>query len=526
MTPDPTLHQRYTDILEEPANEDLVVMARTLETHFAVPSLPSALSHPPVMPALPDTGLVPSTTRRSPKGAASIDHRIIPLERRQSTRGATANKHAFRRSYPIIAAVLLSAMIVVLVLFVRSGRLQFGSPPQSTGGLVTSACGSSPVPLTLPSGAFIQDFQMLSPEEGWLIGGITVTTHSNGQQVYDPLIMHFLHCHWTQVHLALHGFELFDLNMLSPNDGWALGGDLLTGSPHSRAVVVRYHAGQWQVVTIPAVVETHADVGYEYDKLVMTSPEDGWIVAQTEDNNGITYVLRLQHGAWSVASHEFAQAVWKLNGVVIQGGTIWGFGSTGFNINAVGEGSKEYPTIGRFVNNTWQPEHLPASLSGLTGSIYSVSALSPSDIWAVGQGPDGGSVTAYRPLVLHYDGKTWSRVLLPDGMQSMPWSTNSLVMVSSHEGWIWGTDFSHDQSVGESLLLHYLNGSWQRVTSLPKDISGGGQSTAFGGETWGIGSFIIGTCANNCSNDEAIVLLHLYQGQWQITGRIQIQQNP
>jgi hypothetical protein len=281
---------------------------------------------------------------------------------------------------------------------------------------------------------------------------------------------------------------------------------------------VRYHAGQWQIVQIPKSVETHTNVGYEYFKIVMTSPEDGWVVAQAgfENNQSyVPYVLRLQHGTWSIASHEFAQAVWQINGVVIQGATAWGYGATS-NIDAGGD---SYPVVGRYVNDTWQSVPLPANLSGLTGTIFSMSALSANDIWAVGQAPDG-NLTDYRPLVLHYDGKSWSQVLLPNGMQEKPWSIDSLVMVSSHEGWLWGTDYSRDQQPGELLLLHYLNGFWQRITSLPKILVGTVQSSAFGGESWALGWFRAGSMICPCPDDGTNVILHLYRGQWQITAQI------
>jgi hypothetical protein len=365
---------------------------------------------------------------------------------------------------------------------------------------------------------------MVSPTEGWITGGITDPAHPHDAQYEVPLIMHFFNCHWTQVHFALPGLTLFDLDMLSPNDGWAMGDNNLVG-PLSRAAVVRYHAGQWQVVPTPLPAGAHGKATVEYNNMIMTSPEDGWIVAQFEGGaDTFNYVLRLQHGVWSVASDAFAQAVWQLNGAVIQGGTVWGYGATGLHLNT--GGGKPYPVIGRYVDGTWQPAHLTTALSGLTGSITSMSALATNDIWAVGQAPYGGNNADYRPLVLHYDGNSWSQVTLPDGMQGKPWSTDLLVMVSSHEGWIWGKDYSRDQQLGELLLLHYLNGSWQRVTALPKNLSAGVQSPAFGGEAWGIGYYDVGSCINTCyvGETETRALLHLYHGQWQITGRIP--QNP
>src|SRR5205085_2469989 len=50
---------------------------------------------------------------------------------------------------------------------------------------------------------------------------------------------------------------------------------------------------------------------------------------------------------------------------------------------------------------------------GTDDSLYAVSALSSSDVWAVGNNYDGGPVLV-RTLIMHWDGTQWSVVPSPN----------------------------------------------------------------------------------------------------------------
>src|SRR5215475_9235517 len=118
--------------------------------------------------------------------------------------------------------------------------------------------------------------------------------------------------------------------------------------------------------------------------MVLLSPEDGWIVAQANSavihdpqigdyTTASPYVLREQHGMWSVADPEFTREVSQLSGTVIQGDIIWGYGSVG---TSPSDSTPGKPFIGRYINGAWQAELLPKSLAGEIGEITAMSAIS------------------------------------------------------------------------------------------------------------------------------------------------------
>jgi hypothetical protein len=401
-----------------------------------------------------------------------------------------------RRAYPV-AAVLLLAMVVIFVFFVRPGQPQLGSY-QGTEGFTTAAC-PDPVPMHLPQGAFLVNLQMLSPSEGWLIGLFhDPASPKDGQP--DPLLMHFHQCQWTQVKVSsLHGFYLGGLDMLSPDEGWVIADYTPSGpSARERSVILHYHDGQWQKETIPA--DIHADTGNNYSQIVMTSPEDGWILAGAIP--GDPYVLREQHGVWSVDTTQFAATVSSLSGVVLQGNTVWGYGSS----------DARKPFIVRYVQGKWRNESLPAAVLAHQGEIVQMSVISAKDIWVA------GNMEFYSPFALHYDGTSWSQVHLPGGITN-PYP-KGIVMVSAQEGWM------IVQSVGDhnesTQTLHYQHGVWRRGPALPTPTSPGDMivvdnTQAFDGDVWGLGSVAVntqGTPLSAMSDETATVIVHLHNGRW------------
>ena len=113
MKPDPTLNQRYADILAEPANEDLATVVQALDTHFTVAALPSALSRAPRPSEHVTPIFVPKTTLHAMKGSTPMENRVTALEKRRRAQNDTplTDNHSRRRSYQLIAAVMLVLMV-------------------------------------------------------------------------------------------------------------------------------------------------------------------------------------------------------------------------------------------------------------------------------------------------------------------------------------------------------------------------------------------------------------------------------
>src|ERR1043166_2001742 len=100
----------------------------------------------------------------------------------------------------------------------------------------------------------------------------------------------------------------------------------------------------------------------------------------------------------------------------------------------------------------------PAMNNGDYNSLVSVSALSPSDAWAVGIGDDfDAPQPGYRTLAEHWDGSSWSGVLMPDSTKTTWNQMNGVAAISSDDVWAVGNEGTSPYG---SLIEHWDGRSW------------------------------------------------------------------
>ena len=93
-------------------------------------------------------------------------------------------------------------------------------------------------------------------------------------------------------------------------------------------------------------------------------------------------------------------------------------------------------------------------------TLFSVSALSPSDAWAVGLYCTKKSL--FRTLTLHWDGTSWRQVTSPEpGQQSL---LSSVSADSPTDAWAAGF-YTSSTGIRKTLVLHWDGTSWTKVIS-------------------------------------------------------------
>ncbi len=112
-----------------------------------------------------------------------------------------------------------------------------------------------------PGDAALADVEMLSANEGWAVGA-------------EGTILHYAGGAWAAVQSPTEA-SLTAIDMLSPSEGWAVG----------ERTILSFESGAWSVVDI-AVPAPLADIS-------MVDPENGWIV-------GPDIALRFRDGRWRV----------------------------------------------------------------------------------------------------------------------------------------------------------------------------------------------------------------------------------
>lgn len=225
------------------------------------------------------------------------------------------------------------------------------------------------------------------------------------------------------------------------------------------------------------------------NKVVALSSNDAWILGSTargdsfNANTGRDFPL-LEHWngtAWSVVQTADASALLKhllakvgggqasynvsLNDIaVLSDANIWAVGEISVRkiskmsqspvpgVNSMMQSSGQ-PLIEHWDGNTWQIVASPGVNSNFPDPFYSdrltnISAISASDIWAVGtqavqinlqQGQPLTSLPLSAPLAEHWDGTSWTKKSLPASFQKEGLSFGNIQALSSNDVWSFGS---------------------------------------------------------------------------------------
>jgi hypothetical protein len=181
---------------------------------------------------------------------------------------------------------------------------------------------------------------------------------------------------------ATTGCAYFDVSAPGRSSAWVVGEAGGNGGPGSgHPIAARWHNGVWRPASLPAglsglLIAVSAD-----------SARDAWAVSADTG-----YALHWNGTRWSVARrwHEGSLSQ-EFTGVTAFGPhDVWAFGGPG-----------AFPGLGtwHFNGRTWT-----RVASGPGAGIVSASALSPSDMWAI------GSINSPQDSIIHYLGTTWRQV--------------------------------------------------------------------------------------------------------------------
>ncbi|MBF6596535.1 MAG: hypothetical protein IVW51_19090, partial [Thermaceae bacterium] len=130
--------------------------------------------------------------------------------------------------------------------------------------------------------------------------------------------------------------------------------------------------------------------------------------------------------------------------------------------------------------------------------LYSVAAISPNDIWAVGDSADGFGL-GYDTLTMHWDGSSWSVVPSPSPPgPGQPHDTHlyDLTAISPNDIWAVGSYRVTEFGQYDPLILHWDGSSWfvvpaPGVTEYRNTLHGVVAVSA--NDIWAVGNYDTGT---------------------------------
>jgi hypothetical protein len=131
-----------------------------------------------------------------------------------------------------------------------------------------------------------------------------------------------------------------------------------------------------------------------------------------------------------------------------------------------------------------------AGLDELTG----VSAVSASNVWAVGYACDTAGCGAFKTLIVHWNGKKWSTVTSPSPGAVFNF-LYGVTAVSATNVWAAGSEIPEGSALSDSLVLHWNGRKWSRVhspTAHGESTTLYGVSAASATDVWAVGNACIG----------------------------------
>lgn len=220
-----------------------------------------------------------------------------------------------------------------------------------------------------------------------------------------PAVPHFTGPHGaTLLPAAATAGTLNDTAAVSPNDVWAIGYSAAEDGTYP-ALAQHFNGHRWSSVSMP-----NPSGSIETDLFAVTAiaSDDVWSVGHTSTSSGV----------WSTVTEH-----WD--------GTSWSIVAS------------------------------PNATGAANSYLYSVSATSSNDVWAVGTGLDGAGNNS--TLTEHWNGKKWSVVeaVNPSGVLS---EFNGITAVSPDDAWAAGTYQAADGTL-PSLIEHWNGKKWKQVKS-------------------------------------------------------------
>lgn len=205
--------------------------------------------------------------------------------------------------------------------------------------------------------------------------------------------------------------------------------------------------GSWEVVPSPSP-GTVGPFANELQAASGTAANDVWAVGAIDpgpyDNSRATLAMHFDGTSWSVVPTPNPDG--SGTGVDVDFVTLTDVEAiTPTDAWAVGQGGSidqlgQQAVLLRWNGTAWSSVPVPR-LGGPTdaNSLWGISAVSSTDIWAVGGYTlyGDGSNTQYGTLLLHWDGSTWS--IVPNGCDA----TEDVVAISGTDVWAVGNDTCH-----------------------------------------------------------------------------------
>jgi hypothetical protein len=292
----------------------------------------------------------------------------------------------------------------------------------------------------------------VSATDAWAVGyKCSNAVCSEPNLTYGTLIEHWNGTAWSTVATPSPGpsdQQLTGVSAVSATEAWAVGNS--TSGP----VILSWNGTKWSATPAP---DQNPD--YALNAVAAISATDAWAVGDYYDGSTHTLILHWNGSKWSqVASPSPSTSDNLLYGVSAASATdAWVVGR-----DTPGSGSPFSNLTEHWNGTKWSVVASP-SPGAASNALFGVSALTPTDAWAVGDWL-ATQPGVLRTMMLSWNGKAWTQVASPDPGSFIN-VLEGVSAVSASDAWAVGQFSSKVDDVASTLILRWNGKTWAKVPS-------------------------------------------------------------
>ncbi len=274
--------------------------------------------------------------------------------------------------------------------------------------------------------------------------------------------------------------------VLSSCDAWAVGS--YSNGAARQALVVRWRGSAWKTAASPDPGGPSHD--NDLSGVVATSASAAWAVGGYVSGTAFkTLILRWNGTAWKQVASQNPGGSSHDNVLAAVAATSSG---NAWAVGAYSDGTADQTLILHWNGTAWKKVASPdPGGTARNNFLNGVTATSAGNAWAVGRYFNG---TAYRTLILHWNGTAWKQVASPNaGSPADNQVLASVTATSAGNGWAVGS--YNIGAIAQTLILHWNGTAWKKVAS--PDPGGPshshflfGVAATSAGNAWAVGGYV------------------------------------
>jgi hypothetical protein len=272
------------------------------------------------------------------------------------------------------------------------------------------------------------------------------------------------------------------VSTISPNNAWAVGESWNNNTNTSQTLTEQWNGTRWRIVPSPNPSST----GNRLNAVIALSATNVWAVGTYNGNTGGNTLVEHWNGSkWAVVASPNPTTNQILTAVAASSrNDIWAVGA-----DANGT------LIEHWNGTTWRVVPSPSPTGSLV-TLEGVTVVSATDAWAVGVYFVSLEPPHNLTLILHWNGKKWAVVPSPSPTSSFN-VLFSVGAVSASDVWAVGNRSSSSDPNTHRTMIQHWNGTKWSVVSSPNQ---GTDSNALGSVTiisakdiWAVGDYYNGS---------------------------------